>query len=96
MSVASTPNACCLPSGRLVIVCFCLFALCTHTHTHTPRAFSDEHDGHTRPLIFLSAWCEKASNDLAEIDKRNMGEPNRIEESMELVETNLEVRTCVQ
>ncbi|CAN0256362.1 unnamed protein product, partial [Pylaiella littoralis] len=37
------------------------------------------------------SFDEKASNDLAEIDKRNMGEPNRIEESMELVETNLEI-----
>ena len=34
---------------------------------------------------------EQASNDLVEIEKRNMGEPNRIEGCMELVETNLEV-----
>ena len=34
----------------------------------------------------------QASNDLVEIDKRNMGEPNRIEDCMELIEANLEVR----
>eukprot|EP00903_Cladosiphon_okamuranus_P011458 g10792.t1 len=34
---------------------------------------------------------EEASNDLVEIDKRNMGEPNRIEDCMELIETNLEI-----
>lgn len=37
------------------------------------------------------AVCTQASNDLEEIDKRNMGEPNRIEGCMELIETNLEV-----
>lgn len=34
----------------------------------------------------------QASNDLVEIDKRNMGEPNRIEGLMDDVERNLEVR----
>lgn len=36
-------------------------------------------------------WAGQASNDLVEIEKRNMGEPNRIENCMELVEANLEV-----
>lgn len=33
----------------------------------------------------------QVSNDLVEMDKRNMGEPNRIEDCMELIEANLEV-----
>ena len=33
----------------------------------------------------------QASNDLVEIDKRNMGEPNRIEGLMDVVERDLEV-----
>ncbi|CAN0077729.1 unnamed protein product, partial [Ectocarpus fasciculatus] len=45
------------------------------------------------PVAFAK-WEEsyqKVSNDLVEMDKRNMGEPNRIEECMELIEANLEV-----
>ncbi|CAM9108152.1 unnamed protein product [Ectocarpus sp. 8 AP-2014] len=45
------------------------------------------------PVAFAK-WEEsyqKVSNDLVEMDKRNKGEPNRIEDCMELIEANLEI-----
>ncbi|CAB1098406.1 unnamed protein product [Ectocarpus sp. CCAP 1310/34] len=60
----------------------------TRLRTDLPGAKKAELD----PVSFAK-WEEsyqKVSNDLVEMDKRNMGEPNRIEDCMELIEANLE------